>query len=102
MNYGMISKYLKVKNMKQELVRINSIDGIEQVGILYSPDEETNRIVIHVHGLNGNFFENRFLDTLARTYINIGYAFLTFNNRGYGFISELIKDDDYITIGGSL
>ena len=41
--------------MKQELVRINSIDWIEQPGILYTPDKETNKIVIHVHGLNGNF-----------------------------------------------
>lgn len=41
--------------MKQELVRINSIDEIEQPGILYTPNENTNKIVIHVHGLNGNF-----------------------------------------------
>lgn len=27
--------------MKQELVRINSIDGIEMVGILYEPEEKT-------------------------------------------------------------
>ena len=51
--------------MKQELVRINSIDDIEQVGILYAPNNITNKIVIHVHGLNGNFYENKFLDTLA-------------------------------------
>ena len=43
--------------MKQELVRINSIDGIEQVCILYAPNNITNKIVIHVHGLNGNFYE---------------------------------------------
>ena len=47
--------------MKQELVRINSIDGIEMVGILYKPEETSNTIVIHVHGLCGNFYENRFL-----------------------------------------
>ena len=54
--------------MKQELVRINSIDNIEQPGILYSPNNDTNKIVIHVHGLNGNFYENRFLDTIAKSY----------------------------------
>ena len=27
--------------MKQELVRINSIDNIEQPGILYTPDDNT-------------------------------------------------------------
>ena len=77
--------------MKQELIRINSIDGIELPGILYTPNEDTDKIVIHVHGLNGNFYENRFLDTLAKCYTDKNYAFLTFNNRGTGFITELLK-----------
>lgn len=88
--------------MKQELVRIMSIDGIEQPGILSTPKDDTDKIVIHVHGLNGNFYENRFLDTLAKTYTDKGYAFLTFNNRGSDFIKELLKEDDYTIIGGSL
>ena len=49
--------------MKQQLVRMNSMDNIEMVGILYEPNEKSNKIVIHVHGLCGNFYENRFLDT---------------------------------------
>jgi pimeloyl-ACP methyl ester carboxylesterase len=88
--------------MKQELVRINSIDWIEQPGILYTPDTKTNKIVIHVHGLNGNFYENRFLDTLSKAYTDKNYAFLTFNNRGRWFISELLKGDDFIVIGWCL
>lgn len=88
--------------MKQELVRMNSTDGIEQPGILYSPDEMTSKIVIHVHGLNGNFYENRFLDILAKTYTDKNYSFLTFNNRGTGCITELHQGDKYIVVGGSL
>ncbi|MBR4106273.1 MAG: alpha/beta fold hydrolase [Alphaproteobacteria bacterium] len=88
--------------MRQELVRINSVDGIEQPGILYKPDEKTDKIVIHVHGLNGNFYENRFLDILAKSYTDGNYAFLTFNNRGCGFITELLKGNDSVVIGGSL
>lgn len=87
--------------MRQKLVRINSIDGIEQPGILYTPINTTEKIVIHVHGLNGNFYENRFLDILAETYTNNNYAFLTFNNRGRDFITELLKDDGTTIIGGS-
>lgn len=88
--------------MRQELIRINSIDKIEQPGILYSPDKDTEKLVIHVHGLNGNFYENRFIDILAKSYIDKNYAFLTFNNRGTGFITELLKENDFTTIGGSL
>lgn len=88
--------------MNQELVRIMSIDEIEQPGILYTPVERTDKIVIHVHGLNGNFYENRFLDTLAKSYTDKNYAFLTFNNRGRDFITELLKENDFTIIGGSL
>jgi pimeloyl-ACP methyl ester carboxylesterase len=88
--------------MKQEFVRMSTVDGVEQPGILYTPDEETDKVVIHVHGLNGNFYENRFLDTLAKVYTNNNYAFLTFNNRGRDFIAELLKGDEFTIIGGSL
>ena len=88
--------------MRQKLVRINSIDEVELPGILYIPDEDTDKIAIHVHGLNGNFYENRFLDTLAKSYTDKNYAFLTFNNRGTGFITELLKWNDFITIGWCL
>ena len=88
--------------MNQELVRIMSIDEIEQPGILSTPKDSTDKIVIHVHGLNGNFYENRFLDTLAKSYTDKNYAFLTFNNRGRDFITELLKENDFTIIGGSL
>ncbi len=88
--------------MNQELVRIMSTDEIEQPGILFTPKDSTNKIVIHVHGLNGNFYENRFLDVLAKTYTEKGYAFLSFNNRGRDFITELFKGDGFTIVGGSL
>ena len=88
--------------MNQELVRINSIDGIEQVGILYTPNDITDKIVIHVHGLNGNFYENKFLDILSKVYTDKKYAFLTFNNRGKDYISEFTRGDESVIIGGSL
>lgn len=88
--------------MKQELVRINSIDGIEQPGILYTPVNNTDKIVIHVHGLNGNFYESRFIDTISKACVEKNYAFLTFNNRGRDFITELLKGNEFTVIGGSL
>ena len=86
--------------MKQQLVRIKSVDNIEMVGILYEPEEKRNKIVIHVHGLCENFYKNRFLDTLAQTYTNKGISLLTFNNRGTNCISELLKGNGFEVIGG--
>lgn len=85
--------------MRQKLVRINSVDGIELIGILYTPDTTTNKVIIHVHGLSGNFYENRFLDKLAQTYVNKGYSFLTFNNRGKDYITEMLKGNEYVILG---
>jgi pimeloyl-ACP methyl ester carboxylesterase len=86
--------------MKQKLVRINSIDGIEMVGLLYEPEENSHKIAIHVHGLCGNFYENRFIDTLAKEYTDKDISFLTFNNRGVNYISDLKKGNDSELIGG--
>lgn len=86
--------------MKQKLVRMTSIDNMEMVGILYEPEEKTNKIVIHVHGLCGNFYENGFIDILAKIYTDKGYSFLTFNNRGTNFISELSKGSSFTILGG--
>lgn len=94
------NKMKESDRMKQELVRIYSKDEIELPGILYAPSKKTNKIVIHVHGINGNFYENHFLDILAKTYTKEGYAFLTFNNRGNGYISELKKKNSTVLIGG--
>lgn len=88
--------------MKQELVRINSSDGIQMPGILYTPDKISEKIVIHVHGLNGNFYENNFIDSISKSYTDKGFAFFTFNNRGREFITELWKGKECVVIGGSL
>ena len=88
--------------MNTRLVRFNSNDGIEMVGLLHTPRVSTNKVIIHIHGLNGNFYENGFLDSLAETYTKKGYAFLTFNNRGKDYISDFKKGDDSVVIGGSL
>lgn len=88
--------------MNQELVRLTSTDGIEMCGLLYTPEQTTQKIVIHIHGLNGNFYENTFLDYISKTYTDKGYAFLTFNNRGKDYISELNKGAESVIIGGSM
>ena len=80
--------------MKEKFIRFRATDGIELCGILYSPNEESIKTVIHVHGLAGNFYENRFVSNLAQMYTSKGYNFLTFNNRGTGYFSDLLKQGD--------
>lgn len=77
--------------MKTSLKRIITSDSIELVGLLYEPEEGTNKILVHVHGMAGNFYENKFLDAVAKTLTNQGIAFFVFNNRGCELVKDLIK-----------
>lgn len=74
--------------MKTTFHRINTEDGIELHGLLYEPDQPTESVLVHVHGMAGNFYENKFVDFLANELTSVGIAFCVFNNRG----CELMKD----------
>ncbi len=68
-----------------------STDGIELDSILYSPVKPTKKIIIHVHGKEGHFIQNHFITAMGNAYPSLGYAFLTFNNRGHDYMADLLK-----------
>ncbi|NOR84612.1 DUF1749 domain-containing protein [archaeon] len=80
-------------NPKCELVRIQTKDNLELQGLLYEPKIKTNKIVIHNHAWIGNFYENLFIDYIAKEVTSLGYAFMTYNNRGAGILGEFIKKE---------
>jgi alpha-beta hydrolase superfamily lysophospholipase len=77
--------------MKTSLNRIITSDGLELSGLLYEPDSATTKVLVHVHGMAGNFYENVFLDTLAETLTANGVAFFAFNNRGCEYIKDMTR-----------
>jgi alpha-beta hydrolase superfamily lysophospholipase len=77
--------------MKTTPFRIYTKDNIELFGLLYEPYQGSKKILVHVHGMAGNFYENKFLDYLASTLTSKGVAFLTFNNRGCEYIEDIYK-----------
>jgi len=80
-----------LKQTKISLHKAYSTDGIELDSILFEPLMRTKKIIIHVHGKEGNFVQNHFVSILGNRYAENGYAFLTFNNRGHDYIADLIK-----------
>lgn len=92
--------------MKCELLRAITSDGLELQGLLFCPEDamaETS--VLHVHGLAGNFYENRLIDYVAEAVTAGGMNFLTANNRGHDYISDFINEHgtagaEYRQIGG--
>ena len=78
----------------EKFIRLKATDGIELCGIFYSPNKKSKKTVLYVHGLADNFYTNKYVSYIAEMYTNKGYNFLTYNNRGNGFFSNLLKEDD--------
>ncbi len=74
------------------LERIKTEDGFELQGLLYVPETKTSTVVLHCHGMAGNFYENRFVDVTGRKLVSRGIAFCAMNNRGHDFISDFIVE----------
>jgi pimeloyl-ACP methyl ester carboxylesterase len=47
--------------------------------------------VVHVHGWDGNFYENRFIDYAAAECGRIGIGFISGNNRGHDYIADILR-----------
>lgn len=88
--------------MECELVRFQTKDKLKLQGLLYKSKRKISKILIHVHGWMGNFYENRFIDYFADILTKNNIAFFTFNNRGAGIITEFLRDEKRERIGGSL
>ncbi|MBI5804794.1 DUF1749 domain-containing protein [candidate division TA06 bacterium] len=91
--------------MNIQCLRYQTRDHIELQGMLFFPEKKSQVVVLHVHGLSGNYYENRFIDKMACGYTSQNVAFMTFNNRGHDYISDLIKRNDnkikFINGGGA-
>lgn len=94
-----------LEGMKTTLHSIHTEDGLLLHGVLYRPEKETQRVLVHVHGMAGNFYENLFLGFLAKTLTDNGIAFCAFNNRGNGHITDFVRvkngKKDFVTHGSS-
>jgi len=77
--------------MKGELVKIETKDGFELDGFCSRAKNSSNNCVIHFHGLAGNFYENRFIINISNVLIQNGINFITANNRGHDYITDVLQ-----------
>lgn len=74
-------------------------DKVELVGLLHKPENNTDEVVISVHGMQSNCFKRR-EDILAKTINQAGIAYFAFNNRGTEIMCYTKKTDGTKTLNG--
>ncbi len=91
--------------MKILICRLYTKDGLELPGLLCEPEEKTKVAVAYVHGRGGNFYENKYPDVLAETFVKNGIAFCSLNNRGSNYITSFLRRSNggnkYVVIGSA-
>ncbi|MDP2874453.1 MAG: alpha/beta fold hydrolase [bacterium] len=75
-----------------ELVRTKTSDGLKLQGLLVQPAAPSRGVVLHIHGLEGNFYENDFFDDVGAAVTEAGFSFCTVNTRGAGVITSFNTD----------
>jgi pimeloyl-ACP methyl ester carboxylesterase len=77
-----------------ELVRVWTKDGLQLQGLYCAPGASTSLpAVLHLHGASSNFYRSQFLDSLADTLTDCGYAFVTGNTRGHDIMNSIYTTD---------
>lgn len=79
--------------MTNQLLQTSTSDGIYLHGY-YVPSETKKTAILHIHGFEGNFYENNFVHVLAKEMEAKGIGFLTVNTRGNG------RDTEFNTVEG--
>lgn len=74
--------------MNAEFIHFATQDSLILQGIIYKPSNRTNKAYLQIHGMAGNFYENRFIDAMAKGLTDAGYSFLSINTRGHDMIAD--------------
>ena len=81
--------------MSNKLLQLSTSDGLLLHGY-YISSSDRKTVVLQIHGMAGNFYENNFTHVFAKYFAKKNIGYLTANNRGNG------KDTDFNTITGDL
>jgi len=81
-------------------MQVCTSDGIYLHGY-YMPTQGKKNVLLHIHGFEGNFYENNFIYVLADELEKNDIGFLTVNTRGNGSKTDFnTKSGEIIHIGG--
>ena len=74
-----------------QTVFLKATDGVDLKGIIYKTKNQTNKILISVHGMATNFIKERD-EKIAENINELNIDLLAFNNRGHDLVNYIKKD----------
>lgn len=77
-----------MKNIFGEIITFNTKDGLELNGFLKKSSKKNKNLIIHLHGMGGNFYEGKLTQTILKN-ISKKYDILTINTRGHGLVNKI-------------
>ncbi len=83
------------------IVKTKTSDGLHLNGLLSSPNQKTERIVIHFHGMAGSPLLNEYYQDMHSGYTDAGISFLVVEHRGTGTITEFVSDSGVRLVGNA-
>lgn len=66
------------------IVDVVTKDNLKLFGLLHRSANNSNKVIVHIHGTSGNFYCNNFYPYIAEVAYKNNFAYLQTNNRGYG------------------
>ena len=82
-----------------ELIYFNSTDGFELVGALNRSKKKSKKLIIHVHGMTGDFCRGNLTKALSNGLGKTNYDFFSINTRGAGIVTKFYGKKQKKVIG---
>ena len=86
--------------MKLERIYFTTEDNVELVGLLSTPENATEEVIISVHGMQSNCLKKR-EDLLGRAITASNIAYFAFNNRGHELAAYAKREVGNSELAGS-
>jgi len=83
----------KSDSLNGELVTFLASDNVILHGFLVKSKKRSNKVIIHLHGLTGNFYRSFLIGPLARKFISNGYNFFSINLRGHDTVAGVKRKE---------
>ncbi len=84
-----------------KIIDIKTSDGLYLKGLLSEPKEKTSKIIVHIHGMSGDFYTNSYYPFMHDGYPKKGFSFMAGENRGTHSVTQFRKNDSYLNIGNT-